>query len=399
MLTADRAWSRIEDRLAPLPPERLPWTEAAGRVLAAPCAATMDMPQGDVSAMDGYVSAGPVKAGDVRTVVGIASAGCPPAFSLDPGQVAKIMTGAVVPDGGDRVVPIEQTDGGREHVRFTADAEFGAHIRLRGEVVRRGAPLLGAGTVLTPGAVSSLAAHGHVEIPVFGAPRVATLATGDEVVPPDQTPGPGQLRDSNSAFLRSALAGLGLRPKALGIASDRAGVLADRVGRGLEHEVFLLTGGVSMGDYDLVEDVLAEAGCETLVDAVAIQPGKPLVVARHQGGWVFGLPGNPASVMVTFWLFVRPLLRRLMGHDDAYGRGRLRATLGTPAPGAKGRDRYLAAEVAVRDGILVASPVVPRGSHDVGAYGVGSALLRIPAHSPPAEAGAECEIVSLVDWP
>ncbi|NJL27009.1 MAG: hypothetical protein HC897_03555, partial [Thermoanaerobaculia bacterium] len=144
----------------------------------------------------------------------------------------------------------------------------------------------------------------------------------DEVVPPEAEPGLGQLRDSNTAFLLAAGDTLGLGFRSLGIAPDRTDELREKITEGLESDVLLLCGGVSMGEFDLVEDVLAELGCRKLFDQVAIQPGKPLVAARHAGGWVFGLPGNPASVMVTFWLFVRPLLRRLMGSADGFGTAR-----------------------------------------------------------------------------
>jgi molybdopterin molybdotransferase len=154
-----------------------------------------------------------------------------------------------------------------------------------------------------------------------------------------------------------------------------------------------------MGELDLVEGVLAALGCRFHFTAVAIQPGKPMVFATHPGGLVFGLPGNPASVMVGFWLFVRPALRRLLGGDDAWWRGAVAATLGAPLPGAGARDRFLPATVTfTAGGAPRVDPLVPRGSHDLAAYARGSALVRVPAGSAPAPAGAGCQILPLADW-
>ena len=168
--------------------------------------------------------------------------------------------------------------------------------------------------------------------------------------------------------------------------------------RGLGSDVLLVGGGVSMGEFDLVEAVLADLGCELLFDHVAIQPGKPLVAARHAGGLVFGLPGNPASVMACFWLFVRPALRRLQGIDDAFWGGALAGTLTAALPGARDRDRFLPAEVGFADAALQVRPVSAVGSHDLSASAQGAALVRIHAGASPAGPGDRCEILPLGDW-
>ena len=422
MISADEAWQRIACRTAPLGLERVARRAAAGRVLAAPLAATLDVPGADVSAMDGYAVAGEVVAGERRPVAATVAAGDPPGLALPPGHAIRIMTGAPVPLGADRVIPVEATTreppgeatptggaggaggaaagaAGQETVILRAPAAAGEHIRRRGEVQRAGQPLLAAGALLTPGALALLATHGYGELPVHRAPRVAVLATGDEVVPPDQLPGPGQLRDSHTDFLLAAGATLGLRFTPLGIAPDRAPELAALVGTGLASaDVLLICGGVSMGEFDLVEGVLAGAGCQRHFDAVAVQPGKPLVFATHPGGLVFGLPGNPASVMVDFWLFVRPALARLAGREDAWWRPAVPATLAGPLPGTGARDRFLAAEVrwgAAPDGGPLARPLPPKGSHDLDSYARGTALVRVRPGSPPAAAGARCEILPL----
>ncbi len=395
MIHPDEAWRRISERLSPLPETSLPRRSAGGRILARPLSATVDVPGLDVSAMDGYALAGPVPPGEPRTVAATILAGDAPGFRLVPPAVARIMTGAPVPLGADRVIPVEQSDGGKETVVFRVEVPAGAHIRSRGEILRAGDPLLPAGSLLTPGALGLIATHGYREVPVHRPPSVAVLTTGDEVVPAETEPAPGQLRDSHTDFLLAAGERLGLRFEPLGIAPDREPELRAMVERGLRSDVLILCGGVSMGELDLVEGVLAGLGCEPHFDAVAIQPGKPVVFATHPGGAVFGLPGNPASVMATFWLFVRPALRRMMGFQEGWWSEALAGTLAGPLPGSKGRDRFLPATVAVRDGRLLATPHPPRGSHDLAAFGLGTALVRVRAGAEPAAAGEACEVLFL----
>ncbi len=393
----EEAWQRIAERLRPLPEERVERRAAAGRVLARDLAATVDVPAADVSAMDGYAVSGEVRPGERRPVAGAVVAGDPPGFVLVPPAVVRIMTGAPVPPGADRIIPVEATDGGRREVLFHAGTNPGGHVRRQGEILQAGSHLLPAGTRLTPGALALLATHGYTALPVHRAPSVSVLTTGDEVVPPEAAPAPGQLRDSNTDFLLAAAAGLGLRFEPLGIAPDRAEVLRRLVERGLRSDVLLLCGGVSMGELDLVEGVLAELGCETVFDAVAIQPGKPLVFATTgKGGLVFGLPGNPASVMVGFWLFVRPALRRLLGIEDSWWGAALTGTLEAPLPGAGPRDRFLPAALDFRDGEVRVTPFPPKGSHDLAAYARGTALVRVRPGAPPARPGERCEVMRVV---
>lgn len=400
MLTPEAAWKTISAQIEPLPEEDTPRQLAAGRVLYRDLIATVDMPPADVSAMDGYALCGDVAAGSRLPVTMTVAAGKPNPTVLRAGQAAKIMTGAVVPEGADRVIAIEQTDGGVQEVRVDAAAADGQHIRRAGEVVRRGRPLLPAGMVMTPGAVSLLASHGLASVATHRQPKVAVLATGDEVVPPEAEPLAGQLRNSNGPFLLAAGRTLGLEFHSLGIAPDRLPELRRRVAEGLRHDVTLLCGGVSMGDFDFGEQVLAELGCDILFDKVALQPGKPLVAARHResGHWVLGLPGNPASVMVTFWLFARPLLRRLQGLQDGFWQGALNACLDAPLAAGKDRDRFLAASVRAVDGVLHVTPHAPQGSHDVVSYAGGSGLVRIRPGAVAAGVGDACEVLPLADW-
>jgi len=318
------------------------------------------------------------------------------------------MTGAPLPEGADRVVPFELTDRGAGRVEVRRATVRGAHVRRRGEVVRAGDELLAAGTPLGPAALSVAAAHGHAELLVHRAPRVAVLTTGDEVVPPEEEPGPGRLRDSHTDLLLAAGAAIGLAFTPLGIAPDDPAELARRVVRGLEdHDVLLLGGGVSAGELDFVEEVLGELGFRALVTSVAVQPGKPLVVAARgeegDGGvggrrLVFGLPGNPASVLVTFHLFARPALLRLAGHRASPFDAARPGLLAASAPGARDRHRFLPAAIepsADPGAPPRLAPLRLAGSHDLRAYARAAALLWIPPGSPPAEAGAPCRYLPL----
>jgi molybdopterin molybdotransferase len=409
----EEAWRRLERLARPLPAVTVARREAAGRVLARGVEATGAVPAQDVSAMDGFAPAG-TPPGEPLPVAGAVMAGDAPGAEVPVGATLRIMTGAPVPAGADRVIPVELAtvspgaDG--ERVTFESTGETRDHIRRRAEVTRRGDPLLPAGALLTPGALSLLATHGHRELAVHRRPRVALIVTGDEVVPPDETPGPGQLRDSHTDFVLAACRSLGVRCDSLGVAPDEREALRDRIESGLDADVLLLSGGVSMGEADLVTGVLQELDCETLFDRVDIQPGKPLTVAVHaighavdgsipgRPGVVFGLPGNPASVMVNFWLFVRPFQRRLMGQADGYWHGALNGELAAPLPGAKGRDRFLPAEIEIVEGAVRVKPVSSVGSHDLGAYARGTALVRVPANAKEQPAGSPCQVLPLSGW-
>jgi len=400
MIRPEEAWQLIADTLETLPAERATRSEATGRVLTESLSATVDLPALDVSAMDGFASFGESHPGQTVEVRGTVAAGDAPGATLETGTVLRIMTGASVPAGADRVIPVEQTELLSDNeIRILAGVPAAAHIRRHGEVLRTGMPLLAATTPLTPGAVSLLATHGYGEVSVHRRPRVRLLSTGDEVVPPDEVPEPGQLRDSNTDFLMAAGRSLGLSFHPGGIAPDQIDGLRSKIEEGLDSDVLLVCGGVSMGEFDFVEEVLAELDCRVLFDSVAIQPGKPLVVARHSGGWVFGLPGNPGSVMVGFWLFVRPVLRRLQGIPDAFWSGAMTGELADSLPGAKGRDRFFSAQVRFENHRVLVTPQPARGSHDLAAFARGSALVRVAALAEPAVAGDRCQILPLADWP
>ncbi len=402
MLTPEEAWRRINARLPLQPTAWRSRREALGGVLARPIAATTDLPAHDVSALDGYAYAGELAPGDKLRVRGVVVAGDPPGARLGPGEALQIWTGAPVPEGAERVVGIEETELSpeRDWVRIARPAPLGAAIRRRAEIVAAGAPLLPAGARLGPAALSLLASQGIDPVEIARAPRVAVIATGDEVVAPDLAPGPGQLRDSHTDYLLAAGRRLGLDFAPLGIAPDDAHLLEQWIGSALEKfEVVLVCGGVSMGGRDHTEDALRALGIAIEFDGVAVQPGKPLVFGHRSDRLLFGLPGNPASVMVAFRLFVRPALERLLGHDAGFWSSARPIPLAAPTGAGKMRDRFVPARLeSGAEGSAVsprARPLGVRGSHDLVTFGLADLLLRVRAGDPPRSAG---DTIEAIDW-
>jgi molybdopterin molybdotransferase len=396
--TPEQAWAAIAARAGSLATESIPRRAALGRTLAEALSATTEVPSFDVSAMDGFAYRGEESVGALLPISVTIAAGDTPGARLASRTAARIWTGAPVPLGADRVVPVEQTEEPTpEEVRLVEPVVAAAHIRRRAEILAVGAPLLDAGAVIGPAALSLFAGQGIERLAVTRAPRVALLATGDEVVPPGQTPQPGQLRDSHTDYLLAAGLRLGLEFTPLGIAPDDADALVALIGPALEsHDVVLICGGVSMGGRDLTEPALEALGATVAFDAVAVQPGKPLLFAHRDDRLIFGLPGNPGSVMVSFRLFVRPALERLLGRETGFWAESRRWTLSSPLPAGKKRDRFVPARAErPAGGELVVRPLGVRGSHDQETYASADLLLRIPAGAPAREAG---ESVEAIDW-
>lgn len=396
MLSVDAAWRRLEAWLEPLPAVTLARRAALGARTAEPIAARADLPPADVSALDGFAFAGDLPAGARLAVDFTVAAGAAPGARLAAGAAARVMTGAPVPLGADRVVALEATRQEPDAIRLAGAAPpAGAAIRRRAEVVAAGDELLPAGARLGPAALSLLASQGIETLAVHRPPRVAVLTTGDEVVAPEATPPPGALRDSHTDYLVAAGARLGLAFDSLGIAPDDPALLADRVAAGLAYDLLLTCGGVSAGDYDHLEGVFARLGCETFFDAVAMQPGKPLVAARRARTLVLGLPGNPASAIVAFALFAAPALDRLRGGDASCWSDAFEVELAAALPGAKDRDRFLPAAQRAGAGAPRALPLAAAGSHDLAAFARADLLLRVRAGEAPRAAGARVEAIAL----
>jgi len=291
---------------------------SANRVLAQTVTADRDFPPFRRAMRDGYA----VRAADLadlpatlEVVTEIKAGAAPEAMpsELGRGQAAAIMTGAPAPHGADAVVMVEYTSLSGNRVRITRSVSSGDNIVPAGSEARAGQELLDAGVGMDYGTIALAASVGLESVSVFRRPHVAILSTGDEVVPIGKRPGPHEIRNSNSYSLAAQVIGAGGAPEMLEIAPDELKPLRSLVRQGLKHDLLLLTGGVSMGKYDLVEEVLAELGAEFFFTGAQIQPGRPIVFGRAQGRYFFGLPGNPISTMVTFELFARPMLEALAG--------------------------------------------------------------------------------------
>ncbi len=300
-------------------------TEAAGRILARSIESKLDFPHWDNSAMDGYA----VRFADVRSstpkhpvtleVIEEIPAGYQPKREIQSGEAARIFTGAIVPQGADTIVMQEHTQRVQKHfvkIQITPTAK--AFIRYRGEYARIGDILLAPGTVLNPAEIAILAATGCHEVTVYRRPKIAILSTGDELVTPHQPLQIGQIVDSNQYALAAFVKQAGAIPICMGIIPDDRAKLTAAMAEAIAIADFVLsTGGVSVGDYDYVEEILAELGGDIQIRSVAVKPGKPLTVARFPTSIYFGLPGNPVSALVSCWRFVTPAIKKLAGLPES----------------------------------------------------------------------------------
>ncbi len=324
MLTLPEAFEKLLDAVKPLEAVSLPLPEVLGLTLAEAVAATADSPPFDKALMDGFA----VRTTDVVNgfvplkVIEVVTAGRVPSKSVGVGEATQIMTGAPIPEGADLVVKIEETLPDVDGVRITTKATTpGTNILRRGTSVRAGDVVLKVGLTLNGSRIGALAELGLTEVRVHRRPTVAVLATGDELVPIGETPGPGQIRNSNEAMLRAQIEAAGAVVFPLGIARDQRDDLRAKIQQGLQCDMLVLSGGVSAGVLDLVPSELAAAGVCEVFHKVELKPGKPIwfgvrkSCSGSEARYVFGLPGNPVSSLVCCELFVRTAIRRLMGEE------------------------------------------------------------------------------------
>ncbi len=361
---------------------------ALGRVLTEEIAADRDYPPFDRATRDGFA----VRAADLARlpaelrIIGEIKAGDTFCGGVGAGECAQIMTGAAVPPGADAVVMIEHTRPAASRVRFERPAERGQNVVPRGSEAKAGQTLLQAGTRLGYAELVLAAQVGRPRVNVFARPCVAILSTGDELVGVDEQPGPFQIRNGNSVSLAAQVRLAGAEPVVLGNAPDRIAELRARIEQGLQADLLVLTGGVSMGKYDLVEVVLRELGAELFFDAVAIRPGRPAVFGVCRDKLVFGLPGNPVSTMVTFELFVLPALDLLSGaapRPPAF----LRAKLAAPVRQKTALTHFLPARLTWPGGGPVVCELPWQGSGDIVALAQANCFLVVHADRLEPDAG------------
>jgi len=389
MIPEEEARRIVLEKATVLGTEEVFLAEAVGAVLAEEVVSDIDMPPFNRAAMDGYaVRSADVQAAPVElTVIEQVKAGDVGQNLVGPGQCSEIMTGAPVPEGADAVVKVEDTEpvsGGR--VRILRSPGRKTNIARQGEDLHRGDTVLEPGRLLRPSEVGLLGMVGRGLVTVHRRPEVAVLATGDELVEPEREPAPGQTRNCNNASLLAECRRVGVRARSLGIARDTREQLEERIRAGLEADVLLVTGGVSMGKFDLVPQILESLGVEIHFTRVGIKPGKPTTFATTGRKLVFCLPGNPVAVIVTFRLFVEPALAGLAGRGDVLPR-MAQVKLGSPLRPRGDRRAYLAVRVERRDGELVAEPVPSHGSADLMALSKADALVRVEPGASEVAAG------------
>jgi molybdopterin molybdotransferase len=367
--------------------------DALGLVLALEVKTDREYPPFDRSTRDGYaVRSKEISPAAALKCIGEIKAGDTVREALAAGTCIQIMTGAAVPAGADAVVMIEHTQREGDLVRFERAAQRGQNIVLRGSEARAGQTILTPGTRLGFAELALAAQVGAVELQCAKRPRIAVLSTGDEVVLIDQTPGEFQIRNSNSVSLAAQVRIAGGEPVVLGNAADRVEDLGEKMERGLKEDALVLTGGVSMGKYDLVESVLKAMGAEFYFDAVAIRPGKPAVFAVCQGKPVFGLPGNPVSTMVTFELFVAPAIDLLSG-AEARPLPLVEARLAEALNERPGLTHFLPAHIEWRGAVPEVKALKWQGSGDITALGKANCFLVVPAEKEKIAAGERVSVL------
>jgi molybdopterin molybdotransferase len=406
MLSVAEAIEAVLQEAAPFAPALLPLSEALGLVLAENIHSDVDSPPFDKSLVDGFAVRLNVLQAELP-VLEVVSAGQVPTRSIVEPAAIQIMTGAPIPVGADAVVPVEVTSERTvsDKTRLVsipvnvASWKPGTNIVRQGASLKRGELVVAAGAELRPQELGVLAELGHATVPVRRRPRVAVLATGDELVPVEQTPGPGQIRNSNETMLCAQIHRAGGEPVPLGIARDEPAHLRERIASGLQADVLVLSGGVSMGDKDLVPSELTASGVRQVFHKVNVKPGKPVWFGVQEcrvanGCLVFGLPGNPVSSLVCFELFVRPAMRRLMGFERVEPLA-VKARL-TQAHTTRGnRPTYHPARLEwLADGAVVTT-VLWVGSSDLRGTVAANAMALFPVGDRTFAAG---EVVDVIVW-
>ena len=405
VLSVEEALGRILATVRVLESERVGLLEAAGRVLTEEIAADRDIPPLTNSAMDGYA----VRGADLTQpptrlrVVGEVAAGYVPRVTIEPGQAMRIMTGAPIPAGADTVVRFEDVrpspGSGQglngDEVEILKPPHPGANVRQAGEDIRAGEIVLEPGKVLRPQEIGMLAAVGRVEVAVVRRPRVAILATGDEIVPPDQAPGPGQIRDANSYTVAAQVQALGGIPLLLGVARDQEALVREGMRKALDGQAdFIITsGGVSVGDFDLVKQVLAAEG-EMHFWSLNVKPGRPLAFGAVNGVPLLGLPGNPVAAMISTELFARPTLLKMQGFTE-WARPTVQARLSQPIARKDGRRHYLRVQLRETDAGYEATLTGDQGSGILNSLVQADGLAVIPEECDRLAAGTMVQVILL----
>ncbi len=420
MLTVEEALEKILNEVDILDEEYVPILDSLGQVIAEDIKSDIDVPPLDNSAMDGYAviavdTKGATEASPkVLKVIDTIMAGSISRQKVVSGTAARIMTGAPIPEGADSVVQFENTDDGKRkqtvpdepiaEVGIMSEANEGLNIRKAGESISRGAIVLKKGTVIRPSEIGLIASLGCSRVKVIRRPIVAVLSTGNELIDIDQPLAEGKLYNSNSYSIASLVKRYGAIPKMLGIAMDDEDDLVNKLKQAQDADILLTTGGVSMGDYDMVKDILARDG-EMVFWKVRVKPGKPLAFGKIKGTSRngtkrniphLGLPGNTVSCMVSFELFVRPALLKMMGKKNI-DKPVVEAVLEENVKNNAGRRVYDRAIIEKRNGYYYAKLTGPQGSGILSSMGLANGLILIPEEKKVIQKGESVKALML-DW-
>lgn len=403
MIEVEEAKKIVLDSAKVLPPVETALMESLGLVLAEDVVSDLDIPPFDNSAMDGFalISSDTVEATDSRPavlrIIETIQAGKVPQQTVSSGRAVKIMTGAPLPTGADAVIQVEHTREADGKVKVLRPVKPEENIRRAGEDMAKDTVAITGGTLIRPAEVGLLASLGKARAKVYPRPRVAILSTGEELVEIDEPLEPGKIRNSNTYSLIAQVLACGARPVPLGIAKDTIDDTTAKVKEGLNCEVLLATGGVSVGEYDFVKNVLEELGAELKFWSVAQKPGKPLAFWLLEGKPVFGLPGNPVATMVCFEEYVRPLLLKMMGRTKLF-RPEVEAVLKEDIKKKPGRMHYVRVVVEQKEGAYFVASTGPQGSGILSSMLLANGLVLIPKDTTLIKAGEKVK-AHLIDLP
>jgi molybdopterin molybdotransferase len=394
MLSIEEAQHIIFSLVERLPVEERPLLDSLGRVLIGEITTPFDMPMTDNSAMDGFAFAFAGITGRRIKVSGFVPAGEAASEPVTPGTAVRIMTGATLPPGCDTVVPMEETvELPDRSILLKGKVRQGSHVRRRGEDVKAGERVLAAGSVIRPQEIGMAASIGLSTLKVRRRAQVAILATGDELLEPGSAPLPGKIVNSNSHTLAAQVLEAGGEPELIGIARDHLDATRERIRKGAEADLLVVSGGVSVGDRDFVKEAIQDLGGEILFWKVDMKPGKPVVFGVLAGTPIFALPGNPVAAMVGFEMFVRPALLKMMGHTRLF-RPALRGTLSGTALNRGERPHLLRASVTACGDRYQVSPFDNQSSANIRSMTASNALVKLPPRTE-LKAGAEVEVILL----
>ncbi len=400
MISADQALQIVLDNVAPLGVERIPIVDAARRVLAQDINSPRDIPGFDNSAMDGYAvrAADLAKASEANpvklTVVETVGAGKMPTRRVSAGEAARTMTGAPIAEGADAIVPVERTRGSGAIVEFLVAVEKGASIRPRGEDLRLGELVMSAGKTLKPADLGMLASVNRAMVEVIRRPRVAIVATGDELVDVDQSPVGPQVVNSSAYALSGAIREAGAEAVILKVARDDAREIRERLAEAMTFDVVLSTGGVSVGQFDHVTSALDDLGMRQLFHGVAQRPGRPLKFGAVGYRPIFGLPGNPVSTLVCFYLYARPAILKMSGMRRV-GLPRIEARCAVDIKIGKDLTEFVRVRVERDARGWLATPTGSQGSGILSSLSRADGLLVGPSTETLLKAGAQATVLLL----